>query len=101
MEKFFSKSASEVLKNFNVSKSGLNDSQTKENLSKYGYNQLSEKKKQGIMEVFLSQFKDLLIFILITAGIISILSDNLESTIVIFSVIILNAVLGGNPFLIR
>ncbi|MEG1255601.1 cation-transporting P-type ATPase, partial [Clostridium sp.] len=45
MEKFFSKPASEILKTFNVSKEGLNDSQTKENLSKYGYNQLSEKKK--------------------------------------------------------
>ena len=41
-----------------------------------------------------SMFKDLLVFILIVAGIISMLSNNVESTIVIFSVIILNAVLG-------
>ncbi|MEG1256810.1 cation-translocating P-type ATPase, partial [Clostridium sp.] len=67
---------------------------TKENLSKYGYNQLSEKKKQGIMEVFLSQFKDLLVCILIAAAVISMITGNVESTLVIFAVIILNAVLG-------
>ncbi|MEG0132735.1 MAG: cation-translocating P-type ATPase [Clostridium sp.] len=94
MDKFFSKSSTEVLKNFNVSKEGLNDTQTKENLSKYGYNQLSEKKKKGVIEVFISQFKDLLVCILIAAAVISMMTGNVESTLVIFSVIILNALLG-------
>ncbi len=48
--------------------------------------------------VFLEQFKDLLVFILIAAAIISALSGNLESTIVIF-VIILNAILGTSTTL--
>ena len=56
--------------------------------------ELNQKKNKSVVQVFFSQFKDLLIFILIAAGIISMLSDNVESTIVIFSVIILNAVLG-------
>lgn len=94
MEKFFSKPHEEVLKNFNVSKSGLNDNQVKENLDKFGYNQLTEKQKQTAMQVFLSQFKDLLVIILIIAAIISAATGNLESTLVIFAVIILNAILG-------
>ena len=94
MKKYFSKNAEEVLTEFSVSKRGLSNKQVEENLGLYGLNQLNQKKKKSIVQVFLSQFKDLLIFILIAAGIISMLSNNVESTIVIFSVIILNAVLG-------
>lgn len=94
MEKFFSKPYDKVLKNFNVSKSGLTENQVKENLDKFGYNQLTEKQKQTVMQVFLSQFKDLLVIILIIAAIISAATGNLESTLVIFAVIILNAILG-------
>ena len=94
MEKYFCKTTEESLKDFNVSKEGLSSRQAKENLSSYGFNELNQKKKKSVAQVFFSQFKDLLIFILIAAGIISMLSNNVESTIVIFAVIILNAILG-------
>lgn len=94
MEKYFCKTTQESLNDFNVSKSGLGSKQAKENLEAYGLNELNQKKKKSIIQVFFSQFKDLLIFILIAAGIISMLSNNVESTIVIFAVIILNAILG-------
>ena len=94
MSKYFSIESEEMLKKFNVSKEGLNEKQVGENTNKYGLNELNQKKKKSIFQVFISQFKDLLIFILIAAGIISMLSNNVESTIVIFAVIILNAVLG-------
>ena len=94
MEKYFCKTTEEALKDFNVSKEGLSSKQAKENLASYGFNELNQKKNKSVVQVFFSQFKDLLIFILIAAGIISMLSDNVESTIVIFAVIILNAILG-------
>lgn len=94
MSKYFSIETEEILEKFNVSKDGLNEKQVDENISKYGLNELNQKKKKSVLQVFISQFKDLLIFILIAAGIISMLSNNVESTIVIFAVIILNAVLG-------
>ncbi|WP_195986855.1 cation-translocating P-type ATPase [Clostridium sp. D53t1_180928_C8] len=94
MEKYFCKTVEDTLKGFNVSKEGLSNEQAKENLDSYGFNELNQKKKKSILQVFFSQFKDLLIFILIAAGIISMLSNNVESTIVIFTVIILNAILG-------
>ena len=94
MEKLFSKSSEEVLNQFNVSKNGLTENQAKENLDKFGFNQLTEKKRQTVLQVFLEQFKDLLVIILIIAAIISMATGNVESTLVIFAVIILNAVLG-------
>ena len=94
MKKYFSTPYEEVLKEFNVSKSGLEDKQVSSNTEKFGLNQLTEKKKQTVLQVFLSQFKDLLVLILIVAAIISAITGSLESTLVIFAVIILNAILG-------
>ena len=94
MEKYFNKNSENVLKEFNVTKDGLNDEQVKENINNYGKNSLVEKKKETTLQVFLNQFKDLLVFILIIAGIISMISGNIESTLVIFVVITMNAILG-------
>lgn len=94
MEKFYSKSSEQALKDFNVTKDGLSNEQVTASTEQYGYNELTEKKKKGLIVVFLEQFKDLLVGILIAAGIISIVTGNIESTIVIFAVIILNAILG-------
>lgn len=94
MQNHFSKSVKETLDSFSVTKEGLSNSQVKLNLDTYGYNELTEKKKATVLQVFLSQFKDLLVCILIIAAIISMATGNAESTLVIFAVIILNAVLG-------
>lgn len=94
MEKYFQKSIEETMKYFNVSKNGLNSKETKKQRELYGYNELVEKKKDTILKVFLEQFKDFLVIILIIAGIISMVTGNIESTIVIFAVITLNAILG-------
>ena len=94
MKDFFNKTTEDVLKNFEVTKAGLSDNEVTSSREKYGENLLSEKKKQSTLQVFLEQFKDLLVIILIIAGIVSIATGELESTIVIFAVIILNAILG-------
>ena len=94
MEKFFSKTSNDVLKNFNVTKEGLTDKQVAQSIEQNGYNELTEKKKKSLLLVFLEQFKDLLVVILIIAWLLSIITGNVESTIVIFAVIILNAILG-------
>ncbi|SCK00786.1 Calcium-transporting ATPase lmo0841 [uncultured Clostridium sp.] len=94
MKSYFNTNVEDSLKDFNVTKDGLTSPQVTESLSKHGLNALNEKKKQTVIQVFLSQFKDLLVFILIIAGIISMMSHNVESTLVIFAVIILNAILG-------
>nr|WP_307988934.1 cation-translocating P-type ATPase [uncultured Niameybacter sp.] len=94
MSKYFNQPTSKVLNEFNVTLEGLSTSQAEKQLETYGPNALSEGKKKSGIVVFLEQFKDLLVIILIAAAIISMLSGNVESTIVIFAVIILNAILG-------
>ncbi len=75
-------------------KEGLSSARAEELLATHGKNALSEGKKRSILSVFLSQFADLLVIILIAAAIISMVSGNVESTCVIIAVILLNAVLG-------
>ncbi|WMJ23905.1 cation-translocating P-type ATPase [Paludicola sp. MB14-C6] len=94
MSNYFNQETKEVLKQFDVSLKGLDDEQVSASREKNGLNELDEGKKKHPIIVFLEQFKDLLVFILIAAAVISMISGNVESTIVIFAVIIINAILG-------
>ncbi|WP_317311807.1 cation-translocating P-type ATPase [Clostridium thermobutyricum] len=94
MNNFFNKSIVDILKFFNSTKNGLSKDGLHKNSDLYGKNILNEKKKKSTVQVFFEQFKDLLVIILIIAGIVSMFAKNVESTIVIFAVIILNAILG-------
>ena len=94
MENVFNLEANQVMEEFDVDRNGLSDAKVKENREKFGENVLAEEKKKGVLTVFLEQFKDLLVIILIVTAAISATTGNLESTIVILAVIILNAILG-------
>ena len=94
MEKLYGKDSQTILKEFKTTEKGLSDNEVKKRKESFGNNALKEKKRKGILKVFFNQFKDLLVGILIVAGIISIITDNVESTLVIFIVIFLNAILG-------
>ncbi len=72
----------------------LTDEQVKEHRKKYGLNELSEGKKKSVLQIFLEQFKDFLVIILIIAAIVSGFLGDIESTVVILIVITINAVLG-------
>jgi Ca2+-transporting ATPase len=91
---FFRKTKEETLADLGTKADGLNESQVEDQREKYGKNQLEEKKGKSILMVFLSQFADLLVIILIIAAGISILTKNVESTFVILIVITMNAGLG-------
>ncbi len=95
MEKnYFNRSPEESLQLLETTSGGLSSQQAAQRLEQYGPNKLAEGEKQSVLQVFLSQFKDLLVVILIIAAIISMVSGNLESTLVIFAVLIMNAILG-------
>ena len=94
MSELYQLSEEEIFKKVDASKMGLSAGEAKVRLEKYGENALTEAKQKSTLQVFLSQFADLLVIILICAAVISMISGNLESTLVIFAVIILNALLG-------
>ncbi len=94
MNEWYKLTGEQVLKNLDSGKNGLSAGQVDRIRAEVGTNVLVEGKRKKAWQVFLEQFKDLLVIILLVAAVISMLSDNVESTVVIFAVIIMNAVLG-------
>ena len=95
MKAYYRESKEELIKELGANeKQGLTNKVAQEKLAQVGPNALIEGKKKSILEVFLEQFKDLMVIILIVAAVISAFTGNLESTAVIIVVLILNAILG-------
>jgi Ca2+-transporting ATPase len=87
-------SIDETLKNLNSMKNGLTSEEAKRRIIKYGKNELVEEEKAGPLKLFLGQFIDILIFILIIAAIAAwFVGDGLDA-IVILIVVFINAVVG-------
>ena len=95
MKAYYRESKEEVLKELGANEQqGLTSKAAQEKLAQVGPNALVEGKKKSVVEVFLEQFKDLMVIILIVAAVISAFTGNLESTAVIIVVLIINAILG-------
>ena len=99
MENWYEKTAQQTLDALSVSAQGLSAEEAARQLEKYGENKLTEGKKKSALQVFAEQFKDLLVIILVAAALISLASGQSESTLVIFAVLLLNAVLGTVQYL--
>ncbi|MCT7697720.1 MAG: HAD-IC family P-type ATPase, partial [Lactobacillus crispatus] len=92
---YYRQKKDEIAKELNTDlKQGLSAKEAQEKLAQVGPNALVEGKKKITFQVFLEQFKDLMVIILIIAAIISAFTGSLESTLVIIVVLILNAILG-------
>lgn len=94
MQEWYRQSVQKVMESFRVTEKGHTSEEAAEILSTKGENVLESGKKKSTLKVFISQFADLLVIILIIAAIISMFTGSQESTIVIVAVIILNAILG-------
>lgn len=94
MTDWYQRTEREVLARLDTADRGLTERQVQKRRKQYGPNALKEPGKKPAWRVFLEQFKDLLVMILIGAAVISMATGNPESTVVIFAVITLNAVLG-------
>ena len=94
MSAFYNKDIDSVRQEVNGSLEPLSNQQVKINQEKYGLNELVETKAKSIPMIFLEQYKDFLVIILIIAALISGFLGNIESAIVILIVITINAILG-------
>ncbi|BDH61771.1 cation-transporting ATPase, P-type [Lysinibacillus sp. PLM2] len=83
-----------VLNELEVTQHGLTEFEVKRRQKEYGYNELKEGKRKSVLQIFLEQFTDFLVIILMVAAIISVFLGEVQSSIVILVVVILNAFLG-------
>jgi len=91
---YYAAKVSDVLKELKSSKNGLTDKEAKKRLLKYGANELEKAKGTTALKIFLDQFKNGLILLLIFAGILSLfLKQNVEA-VAIYFIVLLNAILG-------
>ena len=92
---WFSKSQSDVLKELEVNpERGLSEAEAKTRLEKYGENKLKGKPKKSLIYLFLSQLKDMLIYVLLASAVITFVIGEYADSIIILLVVILNAVIG-------
>lgn len=94
MKSYYQMSADEVRMQVNGKLAPLTDEEVKAHQEQYGKNELTEGKKKSTFQIFLEQFKDFLVIILIIAAIVSGFMGDVESAAVILIVITMNAILG-------
>ncbi|VAX34472.1 hypothetical protein MNBD_NITROSPIRAE03-1686, partial [hydrothermal vent metagenome] len=88
------KETSEVVDRLNSSLQGLSLEEARKRLVEYGPNELREKKKKGPLMLFLDQFRDFMILVLIAAAVVSGIVGDASDTIAITVIVILNAIIG-------
>ena len=91
---FYKMKKEDIFKELSATEDGLSSVEVSERLKKYGKNEIAEEKAQSPIMVFLGQYKDFLVIILIIAAIISMALGDVESSLVILIVITINAILG-------
>jgi Ca2+-transporting ATPase len=92
--RYYNLSVEEVLYKLNSSEQGLTGSEVNTRLSKFGLNELEEKKQIPAWVIFLRQFKDFMILILVAAAILSGVMGDLTDTVIILIIVLLNAIIG-------
>ena len=94
MKPHYQQTPEELFFTYDSGKDGLTTQQVAEHQEKYGTNKMEQGKKKPVWVLFLEQFKDFLVIILIIAALISAVMNDIESFVVIIAVITMNAILG-------
>lgn len=93
-EKFYMMSVEDSLKTLESKREGLSSEDVEKRLLEYGKNELKEKASVPTWKIFLESFKDPMVIILIVAAVIQIATGSIMESLIIFLVLILNAILG-------
>lgn len=91
---FYQRTVDDVMSQMKAHPSGLSDQEVKDRREQFGANRLTSKRRTTLIEKFISQFKDLMIIILIIAAIIAGFAGETVDAAIILAVVILNAVFG-------
>lgn len=90
----YRKSIEEVLENLGTGLDGIKSENLEKLVEKYGYNELQEKGKVTVWELFIESFKDPLVIILLIAASVQIITGHLVDSLIILIVLTLNSVIG-------
>ncbi len=94
MKEFYKMTEREAMIAVNGSTEPITEEAVAANREKYGPNEIAEGRKKSIARIFIEQFKDFLVIILILAAVVSGILGDIESAAVILIVITINAILG-------
>ena len=94
MNKVWQKNRMELFRELNCSGEGLTAAEAAGRLKQYGPNELQGGHRKSVLRIFLEQFADFLVVILIMAAVVSAVLGDVESAVVILAVITMNAILG-------
>ena len=92
--KWHNRSAADVLAELNSSATGLTTQDAQQRIKADGPNELQESRRVSLLWIFLGQFKSLIIWILIAAGVLSGVVGDLVDAVAIFAIVLLNAAIG-------
>lgn len=92
--KYYQLTGEQALAELKSSANGLTEAEVKARQEKYGPNVLESKKHTTLLQKFIAQFKDLMIVILMVAALVAMLAGEVSDALIIFLVVILNAVFG-------
>lgn len=95
---YYNKKVEELYKELNTSISGLTEEEASKRLERYGENKLAERKKKSNFIIFLNQFNDLMIILLIFASVFSavisyIQKESYADSVIILIIVVINATL--------
>ena len=94
MKNYYNKNKSEIFNELNSNEKGLNSKEAEIRLNNFGKNEIPKSKKKTIVDVFISQLKNPIIYILIVTIILSLLVGENVDAIFVFIIILLDATLG-------
>lgn len=94
MRNYYNLQIEDVFTKLDSSENGITEQEAKQRLEKNGKNVLPEPKKKNLFQRFISQFKDILILILLISAIISLFIGEFVDSIIIFVVVLINAIIG-------
>ena len=91
---FYKETSEKIIRHFETSLNGLSQVEAEKRLQKNGFNELKEKEKVPTWKLFVDSFKDPLVIILLVAALVQIFLGEIVESVIIFTVLILNSILG-------
>lgn len=93
-KKAYNLSIDEVFEKHNTGKDGLTAQEAKKRIEEYGPNELETKEQKSKVKMFLTQFKDVLVIILLVAALMSLFIQNYSDAVIMLIIVMINAVIG-------